>query len=520
MSTPVDAAVTPATGTGLVPGPPCFVVMPFGTKPFNDGSGRTFDFDKVYRVIIERAVREAGLEPRRADQEKSSSIIHIDMFKSLRDNPIVLADLSLENPNVFYELGVRHVMSSRGTVLMCGEGSMLPFDVRLSRVIFYTYDGVSFDWEEVEDRVVPALRAILVEARMGRPDSPVHALLERVMPELAAERAEGDGDGPARRESLDPYQELVAAHWAAKKTPLAELKRAHAASAFGCRALVYLCLRRRTLNAGEARALTKDLYDAEQYDLTIRLFQRLEKQGVAFGSWELLRYGSSLFEVEPTTAGARKALAYELRAWDEARTALAAEGPTAQNVAHAFHCRKKMSMLYLSLWTLNRSDDDLALAIAAAGEALDYGRSGSEQGVVIAENHMADTHLRVMLMRRVQAADRDRPDAEGHGEAVLRFRVASAPKVGVAVRMNASYLRWYQAIVLADRGDGPRSFELALANAQDDASLRDMPGCHRIGGRQYTNLRHFIEQFAHTLRHVDLVARISQVLHRFQQATY
>ena len=115
---------------------PCFVVMPYGLKPFNDGSGRTFDFEKVYRAVIKHTVRGAGLDPRRADHEKTSGIIHIDMFKSLRDNAIVLADLSMENPNVFYELGVRHVMSSKGTVLICREGSILPFDVRLSRVIF------------------------------------------------------------------------------------------------------------------------------------------------------------------------------------------------------------------------------------------------------------------------------------------------------------------------------------------------------------------------------------------------
>src|SRR5262252_2192065 len=101
----------------------CFVVMPFGVKPFNDGSGRRFDFDKVYRVIIKRAVKEAGLVPIRADEQVGAQIIHIDMFKALRDRAIVLVDLSLENPNVFYELGVRHVMSPRGTVLMCREGS-------------------------------------------------------------------------------------------------------------------------------------------------------------------------------------------------------------------------------------------------------------------------------------------------------------------------------------------------------------------------------------------------------------
>jgi len=65
----------------------------------------------------------------------------------LRDRGVVLADLSLENPNVFYELGVRHVMSARETVLICRAGSELPFDVKLSRVILYDFDGQHLDWD-------------------------------------------------------------------------------------------------------------------------------------------------------------------------------------------------------------------------------------------------------------------------------------------------------------------------------------------------------------------------------------
>lgn len=42
----------------------CFVVMPFGKKPKSDGSGEYYDFDKIYRVIIRRAIREANMEGR------------------------------------------------------------------------------------------------------------------------------------------------------------------------------------------------------------------------------------------------------------------------------------------------------------------------------------------------------------------------------------------------------------------------------------------------------------------------
>ena len=78
--------------------------MPFGKKPLPDGS--TYDFDKVYRVIITRAVQEVGLKPLRADETVGSRLIHSDMFKDLRDRSIVLADLSLEESQCF--LRTRH----------------------------------------------------------------------------------------------------------------------------------------------------------------------------------------------------------------------------------------------------------------------------------------------------------------------------------------------------------------------------------------------------------------------------
>ena len=188
----------------------CFVVMPFGRKPLRDGSGKHYDFDKVYRVIMQRAIRQAGLEPIRADERKGSAIIHTDMFKDLRDHDVVLADLSLENANVFYELGIRHVMASRGTVLMCHSDTVLPFDIHLSRVIFYRYDGQSLDCEESE-RVIEELRLALEEAKRGTPDSPVHALLETVLRQHDSPHlSEGDGESAEQEDALVAYQKLVA----------------------------------------------------------------------------------------------------------------------------------------------------------------------------------------------------------------------------------------------------------------------------------------------------------------------
>jgi hypothetical protein len=95
------------------------------------------------------------------------------MFRALRESRVVLADLSLNNPNVLYEVGIRHTLCAGGTVLMCRAGSELPFDLNFARVIFYRFDGESFDFEEA-DRLVKQLRLALMKAAQGQRDSPLH----------------------------------------------------------------------------------------------------------------------------------------------------------------------------------------------------------------------------------------------------------------------------------------------------------------------------------------------------------
>ena len=143
------------------------------------------------------------MQPLRADETEGSRIVHADMFKDLRDRPVVLVDLSLLNPNVLYELGIRHVMSSTGTVLMANEETVkkLPFDIALSRTISYRYDGEHLDWDEVE-RVIPQLQAAIEEARRGTPDSPVYAFLEQVLSPSSVKKDDNpadDGKNPVFR---------------------------------------------------------------------------------------------------------------------------------------------------------------------------------------------------------------------------------------------------------------------------------------------------------------------------------
>ena len=82
----------------------CFVDMPFGKKA-DLASGVEVQFDQIYSEAIRPAIVDCGLEPVGGDQERSGGIIHAPMLGRLLLSDYVVADLTLGNPNVFYELG-------------------------------------------------------------------------------------------------------------------------------------------------------------------------------------------------------------------------------------------------------------------------------------------------------------------------------------------------------------------------------------------------------------------------------
>lgn len=106
----------------------CFVHMPFGQKS-DIKSGVIVDFDQIYNEAIKPAIEQCGLEPLRGDEESTGGIIHSAMFARLLLSEFVVADLTLANANVFYELGIRHAAKPFTTVPIFANTSALPFDV-------------------------------------------------------------------------------------------------------------------------------------------------------------------------------------------------------------------------------------------------------------------------------------------------------------------------------------------------------------------------------------------------------
>jgi tetratricopeptide (TPR) repeat protein len=138
----------------------CFVAMPFGQKAPPGKRKPIIDFDRLYDRL-KSIIEDAALEPVRADFEPSGGFVHRPMYERLLVAEYVVADLTFGNPNVAYELGVRHGASRGATLLLCAEGHVpqLPFDLKPLRVIPYTLDE--------QGRITPAsaraLRRTLTE---------------------------------------------------------------------------------------------------------------------------------------------------------------------------------------------------------------------------------------------------------------------------------------------------------------------------------------------------------------------
>lgn len=156
--------------------PVCFVLMPFGTK--RDAAGESVNFDVVYEQVIRPAVEAAGLAPIRADEERAGGIIHKPMFERLVLSEYAVADLTLANANVYYELGVRHALRPYSTALVFAEGTRLPFDLGPMRALPYDDRGDRASRTRARD----ALRDALVAAREATVDSPVFQLVDGLRP--------------------------------------------------------------------------------------------------------------------------------------------------------------------------------------------------------------------------------------------------------------------------------------------------------------------------------------------------
>ncbi|MGE3469092.1 MAG: DUF4062 domain-containing protein [Vicinamibacterales bacterium] len=166
----VDAAVERMRLVSDLQSRACYVLTPFGRKLAADG--RIVDFDAIFHHLfvpaIQRVAAPGGgvLQPVRADVDLLSGGASRELQDYLEFSRLVLADLTVPNANVFYELGLRHRGRAAGTVLVAQDEASVPFDLARMRVTRYRLDSPAAVDESIES-LGRALEAALRAAGDG-----------------------------------------------------------------------------------------------------------------------------------------------------------------------------------------------------------------------------------------------------------------------------------------------------------------------------------------------------------------
>jgi nucleoside 2-deoxyribosyltransferase len=129
----------------------CFVMQPF------DGA----QFDQRFEEVYAPAIRNAQLEPYRVDQDPSVSIPIQEIESGIRQARVCLAEITLDNPNVWFELGYA-IACKKEVVLICSDArtTKFPFDVQHRTIIKYS-TGSPSDFDALQRNISTKLRAYL-----------------------------------------------------------------------------------------------------------------------------------------------------------------------------------------------------------------------------------------------------------------------------------------------------------------------------------------------------------------------
>lgn len=138
--------------------PTCFVIQPFDSGKFDKR------FDEIYKPALE----QAGLDAYRVDRDPSVQVPIETIEERIRMATICLADITLDNPNVWYELGYAFA-AGRNVILVCSErrSNKYPFDIQHRHVISYATESPS-DHDVLRNEITVRARSLLSKSAARR----------------------------------------------------------------------------------------------------------------------------------------------------------------------------------------------------------------------------------------------------------------------------------------------------------------------------------------------------------------
>ena len=151
----------------------CFMIMPYGRRPTqlepSGGAPAEVDFNALWDKAFAPTIQSLGYDPVRADQDTGALIIN-QMIERLYFADLVLADMTIPNGNVYYEVGIRHAAKKTGCVLLGADWSKQLFDVAQMRTVRYPLKEGN-----IEDATAKAVSAAIKGpiGTLSQGDSPV-----------------------------------------------------------------------------------------------------------------------------------------------------------------------------------------------------------------------------------------------------------------------------------------------------------------------------------------------------------
>jgi hypothetical protein len=128
----------------------CFVLMPFADR-----------FQPLYDDHIRPTVQRAGLRCERADEIHGPTLITSDIWERINRSRVLIAELTNQNANVFYELGLAHALG-KDVILITQSTDFVPFDLRAIR--FIRYDFTPRGTRKLEDEIAATLDTLIKSA--------------------------------------------------------------------------------------------------------------------------------------------------------------------------------------------------------------------------------------------------------------------------------------------------------------------------------------------------------------------
>lgn len=258
-----------------------FVAMPFGDNRMGfldhtnvEDLSRPIDFNGLWENVFKPAIpEEYDTTESRADESSRGGTIERIYLEAIAEADVMIADLTFANPNVYYELGMRHVMTRKGAVLVAQESTNLPFDLQNQKVIFY--DAFS------ATNTVPfqkKLEAAIRQAEKEDDTSPVYLFLPRLYVKIYEGNESPEEQLARQARRIEELERQVQAPNLDATSPLWQMRIDQVADTATLQLLARQIAKDDGISLAVLQMLGFKLRHRQQYDTAIEVYNRMLEQ--------------------------------------------------------------------------------------------------------------------------------------------------------------------------------------------------------------------------------------------------